>query len=383
MSMVSVIIPAYNQGHYLGEAIQSVLEQTYENLEIIVVDDGSTDDTALVVGKFADDRLRYIHQQNQGLSAARNTGIRNAKGDLLSYLDADDLFLPEKLEALQAEMKSLPDGGLIAGQAIPIDDRGVQCAKTFDRRIPTEPAEWVFWNPLHVGSVLVDRKWQNQVGFFDRQLRSYEDWDMWIRMARVGCPMRWVPKPVSLYRFHTEQMTRDGSQMTTANFMVLEKVFSDPELPTKWKNLRDQAYSYAHLRAAAHAYLVEDFPRASDHLSQAVTLNPALLEDRARPLAMQFSAWTELPKTREPLRFLHNIYTHLPGEVSSILASRSELGDAAMRIAFQSFQAGDRQAAREAVRLAFRNKPTWIANRGALSIFLKTATPFHSIGSST
>ncbi|NIW46854.1 MAG: glycosyltransferase, partial [Gammaproteobacteria bacterium] len=94
MSTVSVIIPAYNQGHYLGECVQSVLDQTYPDFEIIIVNDGSTDNTQRVAKSFSDPRIKYIYQENRGLSGARNTGIRNAIGTYVTYLDSDDLFLP-------------------------------------------------------------------------------------------------------------------------------------------------------------------------------------------------------------------------------------------------------------------------------------------------
>ena len=111
---VSIIIPAYNQAHYLGAAIASALGQSYGDVEVIVVDDGSTDKTREVVEQIGDPRLRYVYQENQGLSAARNTGIRHACGTYLSYLDSDDLFLPEKVALLLAVMEERPEVGLVA-----------------------------------------------------------------------------------------------------------------------------------------------------------------------------------------------------------------------------------------------------------------------------
>jgi glycosyltransferase involved in cell wall biosynthesis len=133
--MVSVIIPAYNQGHYLGEAIQSVLSQTYQDFEVLVIDDGSTDNTAEIARSFSDPRIQYIYQDNRGLSGARNTGIRHARGEYLTYLDSDDQFLPEKLELLTPNLKPTLELGLVAGQAIPIDEH--------------RPAGWkIFTTPL-------------------------------------------------------------------------------------------------------------------------------------------------------------------------------------------------------------------------------------------
>ncbi len=117
MGQVSIIIPAYNQARYLGAAVQSALDQTYANVDVLVADDGSTDDTAQVAQQFTDPRVRYIYQENRGLSGARNTGIRHATGDFLTYLDSDDLFLPQKLEILLPALQAQPHLGLVAGQA--------------------------------------------------------------------------------------------------------------------------------------------------------------------------------------------------------------------------------------------------------------------------
>src|SRR4030095_11695480 len=136
MPTVSVIIPAYNQSRYLGQAIRSVLAQTYASFEIIVVDAGSTAATRKVAPAFADARVRYVHQANRGLSAARNTGIRRARGELLTFLDSDDLFLEHKLETLVGALEKNPALGLVAGGAILIDEHGELVGEVFDEGLP-------------------------------------------------------------------------------------------------------------------------------------------------------------------------------------------------------------------------------------------------------
>jgi glycosyltransferase involved in cell wall biosynthesis len=369
----SVIIPAYNQGRYLGAAIRSVLEQTHQDFEIIVVDDGSTDDTRAVAHAFTDPRLRYVYQENRGLSAARNTGIRHAQGRYISYLDSDDQFLPVKLALLTEESEREPLAGLVAGQAIPVDDEGHAVGRIFDRPLPDDPAQLLLGNPLHVGSVLVCREWQERAGFFDETLRSYEDWDMWLRLARLGCPMRSVTEPVSLYRFHGAQMTRIGAQMTTATFAVLDKAFADPALPEAWRLLKDRAYSRANLRAAAQAYLAGDYAQGAECVSQAVALDPSLAAGGGEPLAKHFAAWIELPKTRDPLGFLEAVYLHLPPELGALRARReAELGRAAMQIAFAAYAHRDMTTARRTARAAFRHDPRWLSNGGAVAVLIRS-----------
>jgi hypothetical protein len=370
--LISVIIPAYNQARYIRQSITSVIAQTYPHLEIIVIDDGSTDETAQLVGNIHDPRLRYFYQENQGLSAARNAGIRIAKGDYFSYLDSDDLFLPDKLKILLNEFKADSKMGMVAGQAIPIDDDVHQIGKMFSKGIPAEGALLLLGNPLHVGSILIKRKWQLRVGFFDENLRSYEDWDMWLRLVRHGCRVGWVDKPVSLYRFHPKQMTRDGMQMTTANFTVLHKIFADPELPEAWQSLKMQAFSQAHLRAAAHGYLAGDIVKAKSNLTQAIDYDNTLLTDQAQPILNRIASWTDLPKTDAPVEFMERVFFNLPEELLSLIDPRTELGKVAVRLAFSSYQMGEPQITKVAVRRAIRSQPKWIFNRGLVSIFFRS-----------
>lgn len=374
MPKVSIIIPAYNQGHYLREAIDSALAQTYPDFEVVVVDDGSTDNTSEVAHSYSDTRVRYVSQENRGLSAARNTGIRNSYGTFLTFLDSDDQFLPVKLEVLVRELEVRPELGMVAGQAIPIDEQGRQVGKTFDKPLPAEPHLLLLGNPLHVGSVVLRRVWQEKVGFFDETLRSYEDWDMWLRLAQAGCQMTWVSQPVSLYRFHSAQMTRIGNQMTKATFAVLDKVYSDPGLPESWTKIKDRAYSHAYLRAAAQAYLGQDFDSAKMFISRAIELNPELMTDDGLALAHQFVAWTELPKINDPLLYLEAIYDHLPDSIAPLRRRRRQhLGQASIQMAFQAYQRGDYQTTRYAAMHAFRYQPKWLMNRGVLSIYLRSS----------
>ena len=126
-TLVSVVIPTYNYAHFVTGAVESALAQTYPDREVIVVDDGSTDDTRDRLAPF-EGRIRYIHQENQGLSAARNTGIRAARGALVAFLDSDDLWHPEKL-AVQARYLEGTSGGRAAGQRAPGHAHGARSAR--------------------------------------------------------------------------------------------------------------------------------------------------------------------------------------------------------------------------------------------------------------
>ncbi|MDI6696136.1 MAG: glycosyltransferase family 2 protein [Anaerolineales bacterium] len=370
---VSVIIPAYNQGVYLGKAVQSVLDQTYPDFDIIIVDDGSTDVTADIARGFKDQRIRYIYQENRGLSAARNTGIQNSDGELLTFLDSDDLFFPDKLEVLVAELNHHPEVGFVAGQAVLIDENGNPLGEVFNTPLPEDPARLLLWNPLHVCSVMVRRLWIDRVGLFDERFRAYEDWDMWLRLARAGCPMRWTPHPVSMYRFHTHQMTQDRERMTTATFAVLAKVFSDPTLPEHWKNLKDLAYANAYLRAAIQAYRVGDFQEGRQALGEAVRLDPDLCANDAKELARRLSALADSPKIHDKLSFLEQVYQHLPDSLLTLeRRKRADLGQFAVDQGFAAYQRGNWALARRYLLQAIKYQPRYLMNRGVLAILLRS-----------
>lgn len=379
MPTVSIIVPAYNQSRYLGDAIRSALAQTRADLEVIVVDDGSTDDTPAVCQGFTDPRVRYVWQENRGLSAARNTGLREARGEFLSFLDSDDQFLPEKLELLLAAFERDPGLGLVAGQAVLIDQEGRPIGEVFDRPLPAGLADLLLGNPLHVGSVLLRREWQARVGHFDETLRSYEDWDMWLRLARAGCRMEWVPKPVSLYRFHLEQMTRIGAQMTVATFAVLDKTFQDPSLPEAWRARRDEAYSRGFLRAAAQAYTGGAFTEAREFMRKAVEIHPALRERGGQHLAGVIAGWANHAKTPDALALLTSIYDNLPDELGALRGrKRRELGRQATQMAWAAFRRGDAARTRRLARQAVGYWPPSILDRGLLQLMLGGAQAKHS-----
>lgn len=374
MTTVSVIIPAYNQGHYLGEAIQSVLDQTYPDFELVVVDDGSTDKTAQVACSFSDPRVRYIHQENRGLSAARNTGILRSSGEYLTFLDSDDLFVADKLETLLNAMQRDPSLGFVAGQAVLIDENGLPLGKVFDTPLPENPVHLLLWNPLHVCSVMLRRDWQQRVGLFDESLRAYEDWDMWLRLARAGCRMGWVAHPVSFYRFHTRQMTRDKERMTTATFAVLSKIYSDPDLPQEWLELKDRAYSNAYLRAAIQAFRMEDTREGAEALAEAVRLDPSLLDQNGDVLADRLVGLSDSPKVMERLPYLELIYAHLPPNLSLLKSQRKlRLSQAAVEFGFRSYQAEDYTRARHFMWRAIQYRPYWLTNRGVVAVLVKSS----------
>jgi glycosyltransferase involved in cell wall biosynthesis len=189
MAKVSVIIPAYNYADYLPEAIESVLNQTFDDFELLVVDDGSTDNTREVMRTFVHDpKVRYLYQDNQGLAAARNAGIRNTHGEFVAFLDADDVWLERKLENQVDIMDSKPEVGLVYTDIYFIDGEGkILTDRQWARRRKKTMFEDLLFSNVITGSAsssLIRRECLDRVGLFDETFKSLEDLDLWLRIAR-------------------------------------------------------------------------------------------------------------------------------------------------------------------------------------------------------
>ncbi len=184
---VSVIIPAYNGARFLPEAIESVLAQTYKDYEIIVVDDGSTDNTKEILKPYFD-KIKYIHQQNQGAATARNTGIRHSQGEYIAFLDADDVWLPEKLHTQVYYLDNNPEVAMVYSRSFTISGDGELISKKSSYKdFPSgEIFNILFLHSffIYTSTVVVRRRILDTVGLFDESLITSEDRDLWLRIAR-------------------------------------------------------------------------------------------------------------------------------------------------------------------------------------------------------
>jgi GT2 family glycosyltransferase len=202
--LVSVIVPAYNASQTIRETIDSILAQTLTDFELIIVDDGSTDDTAFIISGFTDERIQYFYQPNNERSAARNQGITLAKASYIAFIDADDLWLPGKLERQVALLKKKPELGLVYCDVFHFDGhtgenifRYSQEAKLHHGRVA-----WQFLlneNFIQSPTPIVRKEVLQDVGLFDPDLIPVEDWDMWFRIARKY-PINFVNQPLARYR---------------------------------------------------------------------------------------------------------------------------------------------------------------------------------------
>lgn len=236
---VSVVMPAYNAGRYLAESIESVRAQTYVDWELLVVDDGSADDTGEVARRFAetDARVRYARRPNGGQAAARNTGLREAKGELIAFLDADDLWLPGKLSAQIAVMEET-GVDLVYTDGYIFSEEG---AASPDERFHVLPGEArgaemfrALFESNRIGtlSVLVKRSALDDAGLFDedRAYQNSEDYDLWLRLARGGASFYGMTEKLMRYRRHAAATTYTASRLLAPMLAVILKHAADPML---------------------------------------------------------------------------------------------------------------------------------------------------------
>jgi glycosyltransferase involved in cell wall biosynthesis len=259
--LITAVIATYNYGRFVTEAVESVLAQTYANVEIIVVDDGSTDDTRQRLAPYAD-RLRYIYQDNQSVAAARNTGIRAARGDFIAFLDADDLWHPQKLELQTRYLAGHPAVGLVAVDRLaegaaswpPLNG----CAHPRARPITVE--ELIIKPHFAPSGVLVRKPCFDRAGYFDTSLRNAEDYDMWIRIACSFAVVK-LEAPLWWYRVHGANKSYVPARQEAAGLKVLEKTFAKASPLSKRFLLKRKAYSYAAYAAAQNFSSVgKEFP---------------------------------------------------------------------------------------------------------------------------
>lgn len=229
LPLTSVIIPAYNCGLYLAMAVHSALDQDYPNLEIIVVNDGSTDDTLDVLAQFGA-RIVVVNQPNSGVAAARNLGMQTARGAFIALLDADDLWLPGKLRKQVDYLSAHPELGAVycAWREWRPDAQGVFSVPQLSRAemeqqgIEAQDSGWLY-NKLfldsiiHTSTLLMRREIMQQVGAFDPALRRGQDYDYWFRLARLA-PIHKLRAVLSLYRIHPESISHQPHRV---NYPVL------------------------------------------------------------------------------------------------------------------------------------------------------------------
>ncbi len=254
---MSVVIPAYNHERYVGEAIQSVLDQTFEDFELIIINDGSTDHTEDEILKFKDPRIRYYSQENRGLSATLNRGIKLARGEYFNFLPSDDAFFPEKLSIQLKLFKDHPDLGIVFSYPQLVDAEGKEIKEGQESQwaiVPFETKEEIFpalfeRDFLSAPSALIKMDCFWRVGMFDESLKYLQDYDMWMRILKYF-DLRLIKRYLIKYRWHGANLTYRATPETEAErAKVLLKAYKDLTIEDIFPSLSQKRERGAYYRA--------------------------------------------------------------------------------------------------------------------------------------
>jgi glycosyltransferase involved in cell wall biosynthesis len=253
-----VVIPTYNRAHLIGETLESVNASTFRNFEIVIVDDGSTDDTHAVVRRVAPD-ARYIYQENTGIPEVLNVCVREAHGEYIQHLGSDDLLFPYSLERSVAVLEANPNVAIVHGSAQLIDDasrplsisRPAFAEGDYIRSGREELRDLLFSNHIVAPTVMGRRAVMMEYGLYDARFGLYEDWNLWTRIAKKHA-FAYLHEPQCCYRVHSGPSGSIFHGATTAEIdryrrMNLDDVFGDPELRDAFAGVRRRALAQHHM----------------------------------------------------------------------------------------------------------------------------------------
>lgn len=390
MPEVSVVIPTYNRQSLVQDTIDSVLRQTFADLELIVVDDGSTDDTERVLLDRYGSRIRYVYQENQGESAARNHGIDLARGLYIGFVDSDDLWHPDKLKHQVGVLKANSAIGLVSTQAYWMNFKGLLLCRIPDgegRRNDTITwAELVLDNVVAGGgsSALIRTECLERAGGFDQSIRFGEEWDLWIRIAHDYQVFQ-IPTPLVYYRlnpFGTRSWaprSNEADAMYQEHLAIVRKAFEQPACVfEERRELEAQAYARLHLRHAminyghgaseqGRNYWQAAIEACSEYATDTGVIGQTLID-----YSVGFASVAEANVRLEALEaMVERVFSSLPESVSVLRREHRKL--LAKCCAEMSFQAALNREISLARHCAFRccvTDPTWLKNRGLLKILL-------------
>ena len=261
--LVSIITPSFNQAAFLPATLDSVLSQDYESLELIVMDGGSTDGSVAILEAIDDPRLTWISERDRGQSHALNKGMARAQGEILTYLNSDDLLIPHTVAFIVDYFEAHPEIDLLFGDCAYIDDTG----HTFKvaRGIPFNLRDALIASPpaMFQQGAFWRRRVYDHIGGFDESLHYTMDSEYWVRAGIMGCQFAYVPGVRGAFRFHGESKTVSQAPAFWRDWRAaIDKLYSLPELPPEALAWRQESLDYHAWHDAKMAWLQKDFATA-------------------------------------------------------------------------------------------------------------------------
>ena len=240
LPQISVVIPAFNAGKYISSCLESVLAQTFSDLEVVIVDDGSTDNTLEIISACADDRVRLYTQANSGSAAARNKGVQEARGEWIAFIDADDIWAPEKLEkqltTCQDKVWSHTDSYYIGG----VYAKNTKASDLCRKHAGDVFEELLVENSVGTSCVMIKKTCFDEFAGFDTSYRALQDWGLWLRVASKY-PIGYCDEPLVSYRVHTGSTSRSTRKTLPFHVSLIEHTFSPAGVAYEHQQLKSRA----------------------------------------------------------------------------------------------------------------------------------------------
>jgi glycosyltransferase involved in cell wall biosynthesis len=275
LDLVSIIIPVYNGDRYLARTLESIFSQTYSRYEIIVVDDGSTDNTRQCLQPYRD-RIRYVYQENQGVAAARNQGMRLAQGEFVAFLDQDDVMLPDKLALQVSSFVNNPGAGmvhsgwkLVDGAENPLSD-----VEPWHDAPVLDAEGWLRRMPVLLSAMLFRHTWLERAGKFDSHYLQACDVDLVQRLVLLGCPTVWVRRITVLYRQHDRNDSLNTLVQAEEAWKVRRHFFDRPDLPDGLRACEQESCYSVLVWIAWRLFHTQRFPEMALYLEKALEYRP-------------------------------------------------------------------------------------------------------------
>jgi glycosyltransferase involved in cell wall biosynthesis len=326
---VSVIIPTYNRPELLVQAVESVLAQTFKDLEVIVVDDGSEEGDIPPLTGITDDRIRFIRQEHSGRSTARNQGIAEARGEFIAFLDDDDYYLPDKLGSEVHFLDANPDVDLVSGGSILATPEGEHIAVLRPWESQPEITLLALLNTcLFTTCAIMVRKQtlKRMEQWFDPNFHLGEDWDFYLRLSLTDACMKWLPEVNSVCRSYRYVPLKVLIEQKRWGKKVLDKLFFRPDLPVNVRKLKGDAYRHYYLVCSARAYLCQCTSLAQYALLQALIVDPRTLDNTFHQFIDCVVYFATGPYCdRDPDVFINYVFDHLPSAFAHLLPERDQL----------------------------------------------------------
>ena len=278
---VSVIIPTYNSAQFIVETLESVFAQTYKNYEVIVVDDGSTDNTKEVLKPYMS-KIRYIYKENGGPASARNVGIKNARGEYIAFLDSDDLWLPEKLEKQVRYFEEHPQIYMVFADCIRFGEEVSNTPRNDTKYLISNDMFVNIWwyNIVPTSTVMVRKSCFEKVGFFDeaKELETTEDTEMWLRIARE-CEVGYLREVVTKYRVRMSGYSRSNiNRAYNSAKLVIDKYWGDIKIRGYTRKFYDLKLHRHYLNYGLSLFSIGDSKGAHMKFKEALKYNPKSLK---------------------------------------------------------------------------------------------------------